>query len=53
MEEEEKMNKKNYTVSFISRLSVAEKLKIINYIKERSIRTASNYYGVSRLTIRY
>ena len=44
---------KNSTVSPTWELSVAEKLKAINYAKERIIHTASNYYGVSRPTIRY
>ena len=28
-------------------------IKTIEYAEERSIHAASNYYGVSRLTIRY
>ena len=47
-----KIPKKNSTVSFNGRLSVAEKLKITN-TEERSIHYASNYYGISRPTMRY
>ena len=53
MEEEEKILKKNSTVSFNRRLSVDEKLKIIIYVEERSVHVVFNYYGVSRPTIRY
>ena len=50
---EEKNPKMNSTVSFKGRLSAVEKLKMIKYAEERSIHTASNYYGVSRYTKRY
>ena len=40
-------------MSFNRRLSIAEKLTIIKYTEERSIYVASNYYVVSRHTIRY
>ena len=53
MEEEEKILKKNSTVSFNRRLFVAEKLKKIIYAEERRIHAVSNFYGVSRSTIRY
>ena len=53
MEEEEKIHKNNSAVSFNRRLYEAEKSKIINYIEEKSIHSASNYHGISRLTIRY
>ena len=53
IEEEKKISKTKSTISFNRRLSVAEKLIIIKYAEERSIHAASNYYGVSRLTLRY
>ena len=52
MDEEEKMPKMYFTVSFDRRLYVAEKLKVIKYTEERGIHAVSNYYEVSRLTIR-
>ena len=52
MEEEEKIPKKNSTVSFKRRLSVDEKIKVIPYTKEWSIHSVFNYYRVSRPTIR-
>ena len=53
MEKEEEIPKKNYTVSFNRKLSVVEKLKIIKCTEERSIHAASNYYRVSKSTVRY
>ena len=51
--DEEKITKKNSKVSFNRRLSVAEELKYIKYAEERIIYAESNYFGVSRPTIRY
>ena len=51
MEEEEIFLKR--IVSFIRKPSGAEELKIIKYAEERNIHAASNYYRVSRPTIRY
>ena len=42
----------NSAVSFNKRLSVTEKIKI-TYTEERSIHYTSNYYRVSRYTMRY
>ena len=53
MKEEDKIPKKNSTVSFNIMQSVFKKLKIINYAEEISIHAASNHYGVSRPTIWY
>ena len=50
--EEERIPKTNSTVYFNRRLSVAEKLQIIKNKEERNIHVASNYYGVSKSTIR-
>ena len=50
--EEERIPKTNSTVYFNRRLSVAEKLQIIKNKEERNIYVASNYYGVSKSTIR-
>ena len=47
MVEEEKIPKKNSTVSFNRRLSVDEKLN--KYKEERSIHVVFNYYGESNL----
>ena len=52
MEEEEKILKRNSTVSFNRRLSIYEKLKY-KYAKEWSIHVAFNYYEGSKPTIRY
>ena len=43
---------KNSIVSFNRRLSVAENLKIIKYAEEKRIHVVSNYFGVSKPTIR-
>ena len=40
---ERRISKKNSITSFNTRLSVAEKLKIIKYAEERGIQAASNY----------
>ena len=53
MDEEEKIPKMYFTVSFDRRLSVAEKLKVIKYTEERGIHAVTNYYNVSRPAIRY
>ena len=45
--------KNDSTVSFNWKLSGAEELKIIKYAEESNIHSASNYYRVSRPTIRY
>ena len=53
MEKKEKIPKKNSSVSYERRLSVAEKLKIIKYTEKRIIHVASNYYEVSIPKIKY
>ena len=44
---------KKTTFYFNIRLSVAEELKTIKYVEERSIHVASNYYDVLKPTINY
>ena len=48
-----KIPKRNSTIFLNGRLSVAKKLNFIKYTEERNLHAASNYYGVSRPTIRY
>ena len=51
--EEEKIPKQKPPTCFNRRLSISEKLKIIKYAEENSIRASSNLYGVSRIIIKY